>query len=1357
MSMPLPATHFDINHPLQPGVMVVEASAGTGKTWSIASLVLRLIAEGRARIDRILVMTFTVAATGELRERIRARLAEAEAHWGQPGDDIVLQAVQQLPESTSVRYRIQSALRDFDTAAIYTIHSFCQRMLRLYAFDTGLDFAAELLTDARQISQDIAQDYLAQRLYAVSEEELAWLQGPCALHPRLLADVAALLLRRPDIAAPQPSPPAVGSAGVVQGWKAAAGTFAQAWQANDQGLLAALRADAGLKPGKGKRLGGSPAQVDKYAAKMQAWLESDRAPHQEFGTLPWVRYFSSYHAALAKLKDAPAPFDHPLMQAWDVLLQALPAAAAYNQPILEFAAYFREELPRRLGAGGHLTFADLLQVLHRRIVDADTGPALSAALRGRYDAALIDEFQDTDPLQWQILEHVFAPAGTAPTTHLLLIGDPKQAIYRFRGADIETYAEARVRPQTRVRTMQVNQRSDGRYVQAVNALWAGQPDAFAHAAIAYQPVDAAARNLADRLLFPSGGAMEPRSPVQIRWVGPAGEAPVPLRKADAWGLAHEATAQEVQALLASGAQITEHKGDKLVSRPLRPSDIAVLVRKNAQTVIVRKALRQLGIPAIISQSGNVWQSQAAQILTLWLTALSQADRETPVRLLALTPLIGWDVPTLAQALEAVADQDAQTEQDPLVSEVEAAQAWVKLSDLPVAQRWNRLRQMVQKWAQTLQKYDFLSAWQGALAEPALDLYARLGQRADAERLVTDLRHVTELVQAQVMREHLQAPGLLRFVTDQQQPDATGQEAALQRLESDADAVQITTIHKSKGLEYPVVIVPYAWDGNVQLSDSAFVYHGDAPPHEAGLALGPGVDAARLAQKALALQEELQESVRLLYVATTRARHHMVLLWGPIKEAAASPLAALIHGVDAGQALESRAKLAIDLLTRKDDVASRWWQLLQQAVAARLADAPQLPGPPLISLRMATEPSTGPRAAPELSLPLSPIEPLVFTRETLADAWKRLSYTALTQRATARDRAEVLSRARLPRTDDGVQGDDGLQGDDRVQGDDGVQGDDDVQGDDLPQLIPDATLTAQVPLAGFARGTAAGTLVHELLESVDFTTTLAKAPGGLALQPKALRTLTTVATELAKRQSAVPLAQIPLLVQGIELALRTPLGRTHGLADRSLAQVPCADRLDEWPFDLPLPSAAPASLGEAHPLAQALVGRDDPVFPSGYREIVLGLDFGAVAGYLTGAVDLVLRMPRLDASGGETGDSLWYIVDYKTNLLGPKHLGRVIASRPMDYNQQAMREEMAQHHYFLQYHLYLVVLHRYLQLRLGQTYDYDRHIGGAIYLFVRGLCGPDTPTEGPSRHGVFCHKPAREVIEALSQLFARGAP
>jgi exodeoxyribonuclease V beta subunit len=633
-----------------------------------------------------------------------------------------------------------------------------------------------------------------------------------------------------------------------------------------------------------------------------------------------------------------------------------------------------------------------------------------------------------------------------------------------------------------------------------------------------------------------------------------------------------------------------------------------------------------------------------------------------------------------------------------------------------APTWEALRRDVRAWAALAERSGVATALQRAITE--LGVPERLAGLPDGERRLTDLRHLAELLHVEESRERRGAEGLLRWLRAERQSREGTTEAAELRLESDADAVRVLTLHASKGLEFPVVFLPFLWDVGRHRSGEAVRWHDPAAKR---LCLDLRLDhkgPPRAGHEEAALREERQEELRLLYVGVTRARHAALVYWGPAYSWAASALASVLHGGVPGEPGADRyvrAKARIEAsLEDGSGLAAIHADLGALVQASRDAD-----GPTLELLRCSSAVAAVASVPPAV---LSEPELLLrdFTRPGLDLQWRRTSYSALAGRL-----GEVAPAENPAPTPDDLEGRDY---------------------DATPTLVDAAPIVPAPtsPVGGLLDvpgGVRTGKYVHKLLELVDFTSCLEKAP------PR--RDLPTLAIELGRRMGFPDERWPSVVAEALPSVLETPLG--PALGDARLADLQTGARLDEWSFDLALAGGerwrpgAPAVT--AHDFARVFQRRAvDDVLRREYLHSLSSARWQPLCGFLTGSIDLLAKLNTPAGAGDDENQraSRWFVVDYKTNRLPDG-----------DYRHAALRAAMEAHHYPLQYHLYLVALHRFLRWRLGAAYDYDRHVGGAIYLFVRGLSGATARPEADGRvPGVFHDRPPREVVEGLCELFDR---
>ncbi|MCO8611200.1 exodeoxyribonuclease V subunit beta [Burkholderia multivorans] len=1227
-----PALELDVFACPLDGVNQIEASAGTGKTWNICALYVRLLLEQDLGADQILVVTFTKAATAELHERIRGRLAQL-AHALDTGDDGGDPFVAKLFETTlaaggpldtaTATKRIRRALRAFDQAAIHTIHAFCQRALQEAPFAAAMPFAFEMEADDASLRFELAADFWRTRVEPTAARWpgfAAWLvqsgAGPAALDAQLARRLKKPLaaLRWDGVAEPDDSADA-----------AAAECFAEAarlWEAERDAIDALLRA---AQPALNQRSHKPDAIAEAFAAWGAHFAQRDAAAALPKAALKLTR------TALEKAtKKGGATPEHPFFDVADALEATVAAADAAQRArwlalIAEWLDTAPAELAERKRTRRVVSFDDLLANLYHAL---HAHPWLADTLRARYPAALIDEFQDTDPLQFAIFDRIFAPAGP-----LFLVGDPKQAIYSFRAADLHTYLAARARASA-CYTLAVNQRSTPAIVEACNRFFQSNPRAFVLDGLDYYPVRAGTRTRA-----PFADETDPAPSGDFRiWMLPGGDGT--LLKRDAHAQAAQACAAEIARLMRGAREGHVRLGET----PLSPGDIAVLVQTHRQGSLVKRVLAAWGIGSVELAQASVFSTIDAEQLERVLAAIDAPGDLRRLRAALASDWFGLD----AGALWRMEQGDADAQHDAGATDTADAMSWVE--------RFSRYRLL---WRER----GFAVMWRTFARE--LRIAERLMAGADGERRVTDINHLAELTQARASAQPGIAP-TLRWLAAQRL-DGGGEEAQL-RLESDRNLVQIVTVHKSKGLEYAIVFCPFLNDGGLREPPASALpdareYHDEAG--DAVLHYGCDDEAAAHAARQ-ALREQAAERARLVYVALTRAVYRCYLVAGPYlssrstREVRRSVLNWLVAG--AGRSFDAW----LDEPPDDAELDAAW-----RALAGGPVSVAPLPAPARRERLPAGHDASQTLAARHAT-------------RVLRDAWRMASFSSLTA-SIAREEAGVA-----PVPDDELRPDH----------------------DALAALVPGADIDSAATVAPeppdddilvFPRGAAAGECLHRLFELSRFAEPAswpAAALGALHDRP------VEAEPALAERLPA-------MMVRLVDDVVHTEL--VPGLR---LADLDPAKRLNEMGFLFPAPSL---DLGA---LRRLLVAH-------GYPDVAL--DAGTLAGFIKGFIDMIVEH-----------DGRFWIVDWKSNHLG---------TTPDAYGPQALDAAMADHAYHLQALLYTVALHRYLRTRLA-GYDYDRHIAGYLYLFVRGV-RPAWRSDGAPA-GVHARRPARELVDALDRMMEGGA-
>ncbi|MGJ8524765.1 RecBCD enzyme subunit RecB [Halomonadaceae bacterium LMG 33818] len=838
------------------GRRLIEASAGTGKTFTIAALYVRLIlglgddaAFNRPLMpNEILVVTFTNAATEELRERIRIRLREArDVLLGLSSPDTTLAdllAVLPSENHAACAQQLDNAIRMMDDAAIFTIHGFCQRMLKRHAFDSGARFDVELTSDGSMIFDQAVEDYWRRHYYPLKPTLQHFVAGlfhdPDALADAiripLLADVEQRLLKD-DRLIQAPATVADILSPYERHLEAMAVLATYIRQQLDIDRMRDALEDL-------LRQGAFKANMIK-AENLQSRLE-DLAQWQAADTPLLPPALVDLDKEICRLGSAylkkamKKGYDGPEGTLYDALDQLTEQQAALPDPSPELMAHALKVVETNIEAvkkrQGILDFNDLLMVLDEAL-EGPMGARLAASIRRELPVALIDEFQDTDARQYRIFDHIYPSvspdATTDSRTHaspheyaLLLIGDPKQAIYAFRNADLFTYLLARGSVEGRY-SLSKNFRSTQAVVSAVNALFSTQDNAFIEDGLNFVKNEANGRD--DALL------MNDTPAPAITWWLP--ESPESMGSDDYIHVMSEATRADIQYLLegARAGNIGFGQHGQAIT-PLRASDIAILVRTGAEAVAVREALERGGIKSVyLSQKASVFNAHEAFWILQLLEAVAQPRQDRLLRAALSTRL-------LSDSLDAVAA---------LVSN---------------ERYWETLVERFEGYHRDWQYRGVLAMLRRVMQD--FNVASRLLARENGERSLTDLLHLGELLQsASQVLEGEQA--LLRWLHRAMQGSFdrwVDPESLIQRLENDESLVRVVTIHGSKGLEYPVVYLPFICNyREVRPTTSPMVIR--HPEHGRVASLSPDKEQLAMADKA-----RLAEDIRLLYVAFTRARY-----------------------------------------------------------------------------------------------------------------------------------------------------------------------------------------------------------------------------------------------------------------------------------------------------------------------------------------------------------------------------------------------------------------------------------------------------------------------------------------------------
>lgn len=1085
-----------------PGTHLIEASAGTGKTYAIALLYLRLLVERQLLPQQILVVTYTEAATKELRARIRARIREAlDVVAGGATSDHLLSALCHNQnglwgDAGVVHTTLDRALKLFDTASIFTIHGFCLRALNENAFESGSRYDSELVTDQTGLLREVVDDFWRRSFFNDSPQLLG-----CLLKkkhsPDTLRNFARQMVGNPKLEIlPSYTPEQVAS--IRADCQSSFSALQREWPEQRQEVMDLLSASKGLSRDKSK--GYPVAGIPSYCDQMDRFISAD-TPYDlptDFGK------FCTSGISKGTKPTGTAP-EHPLFERCQQLLQQV------EQRLLAFfgelIVYCNQQLPDRKQQLNIRFFDDLLNDLFRAL-EGENGMAFSTRLRSNYPAALIDEFQDTDPVQYQIFKSIYG----ATQLPLFLIGDPKQAIYSFRGADIFAYIQAAgdVPPAQRF-TLTSNWRSTPPLLEGFNSIFANHRKPFLFDQISYHPV--VAGQTADTRLTTAGGE---DSPLQIWTMPPEG-----LNVSKANSMLPDHVAAEIARLLQEG-----NDGTALIDgQALLPGDIAVIVRSHRQATAMRDALIRLRIPTVMRSDMTLFATPEAREICTLLQGILNPGHESSVRGALVTDILGRSGSDIARLLEDEQEWEACLEQ---------------------------FRDYHQSW------HDKGFMVMTRLLMEREKVRGRLLRYPDGERRLTNLLHCFEVIHGKAHERGIGMEGLVTWFSERVSESADSRNKSEEheiRLETDEKAVKILTIHVSKGLEYPVVFCPFLW-GGIQGNDQIVTFH----DHNR---MVKDFGSAELEQhRASGQTEALAESLRLLYVAVTRAKYRCYLYGGKVVSKSdksspeTSPLAYLFH---ASPATRNSADL-LPLLAR-EYLGLSGEQLLAQL--QQLADA----SGGTISAAQLPDQSEAAIWQPQQQSDETFL-PRIF-QGTIRSDWRVTSFTSLASHDS--------SAAELP---------------DRDQLQPGPQ-----QSPAEPEQLRD-----EKNIFTFPRGVRAGNVMHDIFEHLDFA----------AATSEHIDQLVSKQLEL---QGFEPDWQ-PCISGMVTNVITTPLPSADGQI--TLSALTSGGWLSELDFFFPLKFIS------SDQFRSALHGYLDDYQALDLKGVMAALQFKPVRGMLKGSMDLVFR-------------------------------------------------------------------------------------------------------------------------------------
>ncbi len=1231
------------------GRCLIEASAGTGKTYNLSGLFVRLVAENKAGAaddpSRIVVVTYTRAATRELRERITRRLRRAyelldeQRELSSIDDDFLEDLKNHYGQDLEARKHLKRAVEQIDELSVYTIHGFAHRLLLEFGPLANIDYTGEIITDPREFTSELIYDYW-RRTVAAAEDDLVaralleCLQKESGTPEGFVSEYSGLLN---DNAIEFKSDFEFEKFGkLVRRIQQQFETLRDELDSNVNDELENLfnRNDEDnlqlskrtFKPGKWEARCAALDQIKQaeYAIEVDddSWkklrylgIDSIREKINNAGSFDRLPLTESTQEWMRQLEE--------VMKLVDELNEHHGAVVQYVLGVLNGSYY--DALQER----DEYSYDDVLFMADRMVREH---PEVRVEIREKYPISLIDEFQDTDPLQWSMFEQVHDEAADENTL-LCLIGDPKQSIYRFRGADVNAYLQAResISRENRFK-LDANWRSDEAFIEAMNTLWSNHENPFfagEAGKIDYRSVTFPKQRGKTTPLLSYQPAME--------WIVDEAE-DARLNKQQSRERAAEIAARHIKRLLRRSWNADGGNGTSDSS--VEPGDIAVLCSRNREAALMKQKLFDHGLNSVQLSRDNVFNSREARELQLILEAAAEPTNATALRTAMGT-----------QMLDAA---------DLLIRQSEDEESARKLQE-----RWEEWLERVREWHGRWTE-DGLTALLRHIMEGE-ECIRHVLKYHNGERRATNLRHLADLLQ-KIARER---PGEMQYLLHEfrrrrrEAEDRSTSEEEELRLESDRDLVNIVTIHRSKGLEYPVVYTPFMWDGiNASgLSNRRpYVYHDPDKTLKKRIDIdGNQYEGSRYYY----FREEMQDQLRMVYVALTRGEHHHVMIHVPYQNNYAdngdSAYAAIDYVLFGRERYEKALHKKFGDYVKVDETE---WITYPELIEQVDKLSRTSPGRVIQLTKWSDESDEEESGAIEKGqgarlLRLRPFK----APDRLRQRWVIQSYSALRR---GMEESNAAFEAYNVQMDEG----------DRV-------------GEEEEVVEP----TEESTLHTFPPGARTGLCWHRIYEEVRFN------------DP---RTYDQEVERQLESHGFDAERWTPVLGEHVYTTLHKSLEQAGEvrLADLKEEQIS-----KEMEFHFGYDQA------DVEEIFRIIRPGETP--PESHQ-----LNRGLMNGY----IDLTF----------EYGEKI-YLLDYKSN-----HLGKTIE----DYQPRALEDSIREHYYDLQYHLYTVALHRYLRQRIGESYSYEAHFGGAFYLFLRGI------RDDKGSSGVFFDRPERDVVLALDRYFKK---
>lgn len=828
------------------GNKLIEASAGTGKTYAISNLFCRFVIEGY-EVSKILLVTFTNAATDELKNKIRNRLKlvfdvlSSKSKSPPDNDQFVAVLLKQFESLSSAQQdaminRLHLALRCFDESAIYTIDGFCQRTLTEFAFNSGQAFDLELITHDDDLWYQVILDWWRRQSYELSSEQYSLFTSSLKSFNQVLQSLKDIR----KTPCPNFVPPINCSiAEVYEQWN---DLQLQLKQFKEQYIDQKNEIESLFKRTEifDKR---SVFKAEKIAATLkminqQLMLnQGDTDTYFPESSLGILSNSFIQKKIVAKFKDLKPEYEIPFfLKAEELLIGMKQCVSKFTQAgLMDAYDYAEIEVNKRQQKSQSISFDQQLKRLHHAITKGNNCIGLLSALRQQYPVAMIDEFQDTNVFQYEIFKSIYQNQSQLS---LLMIGDPKQAIYSFRGGDIFTYIKAKQDVGTEVYSLNENWRSCPDLIQALNTLFSNREDAFIYSDFMKFEGVLAAKKSQQALII-----KQDQQPALTIWHLTNNET-----KNKASGIINNQVANEISKLINLGLKDKAHINNEAV----KAADIAVLVRSHFEASQIALELKNRGVNSIKISREKVLQSAAAKGLYTLMKGIAYSDDINAIRAMFSSELIDFSAHDIQMLLE---DNDAFL-------------SWVL-----------QVKALTKIWFQE----GFIVMFNSLLQ--TLNVAQKIATFEYAERELSNVLHCAEIIQLkshQIASPVALCEWLSKHVNQHQAVANEFSDEQELRLESEEAQVKIVTVHKSKGLEYPIVFVPYLWGSKLTPKTDAkslnfYQYNDQDLNYQSVADFSKSSNARELADK-----QRLAEDMRLLYVAMTRAKNACYLVTGHAK-------------------------------------------------------------------------------------------------------------------------------------------------------------------------------------------------------------------------------------------------------------------------------------------------------------------------------------------------------------------------------------------------------------------------------------------------------------------------------------------